>query len=111
MNLTRLQIACKSTVTAYIYFPNGTATGSWKPRKVARDGKILQLNQWMEPLDEHRKDLIVTGKLKGTFTLLSKPFVMINAILRALILILFHFETVFKYLELCQIFENAVSNT
>ena len=48
---------------AYIYFPNGTATGSWKPRKVSRDGKLLQLNPWMEPLEKHREDLIVTGKL------------------------------------------------
>jgi len=46
-----------------IYFPNGTATGSWKPRKVSRDGKLLQLNPWMEPLEKHREDLIVTGKL------------------------------------------------
>ena len=48
---------------AYIYFPNGSAAGSWKPRKVGRDGKILQLNQWMEPLEQHKSDLIVTGKL------------------------------------------------
>lgn len=48
---------------AYIYFPNGSAAGSWKPRKVSRDGKILQLNQWMEPLEKHKSDLIVTGKL------------------------------------------------
>ena len=48
---------------AYIYFPNGSATGSWKPRKVSDDGKLLQLNQWMEPLEKHRSDLIITGKL------------------------------------------------
>ena len=37
---------------AYIYFPNGTATGSWEPRKVARDGKILQLNLARSGMDK-----------------------------------------------------------
>ncbi len=48
---------------AYIYFPNGSSTGSWKPRKVSEDGKLLQLNQWMEPLEGHRSDLFITVKL------------------------------------------------
>jgi len=47
---------------AYIYFPNGTATGSWKPRKVSRDGKILQLNQVNLRLSNY-KGYFYTNKL------------------------------------------------
>ncbi len=52
-----------ATRLAYLYFPNGSAKGSWAPRKVGKDGKLEQLNEWMSPLEEHKEDLIVTGNL------------------------------------------------
>ena len=37
---------------AYLYFPNGTAEGSWEPEKVGPAGELQKLNRWMEPLEE-----------------------------------------------------------
>ena len=52
-----------ATNLAYLYFPNGTAHGSWEPAKVSSDGKLLQLNPWMKPLEELKSDLILTKNL------------------------------------------------
>jgi len=52
-----------ATRLAYLYFPNGSAKGSWAPRKVAQDGRLEQLNEWMSPLETHKEELIVTGNL------------------------------------------------
>jgi len=48
---------------AYLYFPNGSAEGSWEPEKVGPAGELLKLNRWMAPLEEFKKDLVVTKNL------------------------------------------------
>ncbi|MEM6916286.1 MAG: DUF1552 domain-containing protein, partial [Verrucomicrobiota bacterium] len=45
---------------AYLYFPNGTATGTWEPEQVGSGGELIKLNRWMEPLEEFKSDLLVT---------------------------------------------------
>lgn len=52
-----------ATRLAYLYFPNGSASGSWEPRKVGANGELEQLNEWMAPLEEHKADLVVTRNL------------------------------------------------
>jgi hypothetical protein len=52
-----------ATRLAYLYFPNGSASGSWAPREVGRNGKLDRLNEWMSPLEEHKSDLVVTRNL------------------------------------------------
>ena len=47
------------TRLAYLYFPNGIPRGVWEPAKVAPDGRLLELNQWMRPLEPFKEDLIV----------------------------------------------------
>ena len=47
----------------YLYFPNGTAEGSWGVEKTRSDGRIQSLNQWMAPLDPFKEDLIVPKNL------------------------------------------------
>ena len=44
---------------AYLYFPNGIARGSWHPAKTGADGRLLQLNEWMSPLEPFRDDLVI----------------------------------------------------
>ena len=44
---------------AYVYFPNGIARGSWHPAKTGADGRLLQLNEWMSPLEPFRDDLVI----------------------------------------------------
>jgi len=43
--------------TAYLYFPNGVATGCWHPEKVAADVALQQLNPWMSPLEPFIQDI------------------------------------------------------
>ena len=57
------QAAKSNTRLAYLYFPNGTASGSWVPRKVGKSGKLEQLNEWMAPLEEHKSSLVITSNL------------------------------------------------
>lgn len=45
---------------AYLYFPNGSAEGSWAPEKVGPRGELQELNPWMRPLEAFKGDLIVT---------------------------------------------------
>lgn len=56
-------LSTPSTRLAYLYFPNGTATGSWEPEHVDAQGKLQKLNAWMSPLETHKSELIVTRKL------------------------------------------------
>ena len=44
---------------AYLYFPNGVAEGAWEPKAVGQDGTIRQLNDWMQPLEPFKQDLII----------------------------------------------------
>ena len=48
---------------AYLYFPNGVAEGAWEPRRVGPQGRLLQLNHWMQPLEPFRDDLIIPRNL------------------------------------------------
>ena len=34
---------------AYFFFPNGIPRGTWYPARVAADGRLLELNEWMSP--------------------------------------------------------------
>lgn len=42
---------------AYLYFPNGAAEGTWAPRKTGPNGSLLQLNEWMSPLEPFKNDI------------------------------------------------------
>ena len=55
--------AGSATRLAYLYFPNGAAAGSWAPSKVGPDGSLERLNDWMSPLEPHKRDLVVTRNL------------------------------------------------
>jgi hypothetical protein len=52
-----------ATNLAYLYFPNGSAEGSWTPERVGPDGKLHELNSWMKPLDELKSELILMRNL------------------------------------------------
>ena len=43
----------------YLYFPNGVAQGSWQPKRVAPDGRLQELSQWMKPLETFKENLII----------------------------------------------------
>ena len=47
----------------YVYFPNGSARGTWKPRKVGPDGQLEQLCEWMSPLEAYKKDILIPSNL------------------------------------------------
>ena len=55
--------AKKNVRLAYLYFPNGVAEGAWKADKVDRDGKLLKLNPFMEPLDAFKSDIVIPRKV------------------------------------------------
>ena len=48
---------------AYLYIPNGVATGAWQPQEVGPDGQLQQLNRWMAPLNPFRQKLTVFRNL------------------------------------------------
>lgn len=48
---------------AYLYFPNGTAEGTWDPEKVGPAGELQKLNRWMAPLEDYKSDIVVTKNL------------------------------------------------
>jgi hypothetical protein len=48
---------------AYLYFPNGTAEGTWEPENVGPAGELRKLNRWMAPLEDFKSDIIVTKNL------------------------------------------------
>lgn len=47
---------------AYLYFPNGVATGAWQPRTDKADN-IVKLNKWMSPLESFKDDLTIFKKV------------------------------------------------
>lgn len=49
----------KTTRVAFIYFPNGIAEDTWQPEKVGANGELLKLNEWMKPLEAHRRDILI----------------------------------------------------
>jgi len=44
---------------AYLFFPNGVPEGTWFPKNVAKDGTLLELNEWMSPLESYRDDILI----------------------------------------------------
>ena len=48
---------------AYLYFPNGIPRGTWNPSKTADDGRLLQLNEWMSPLEPFKGDIIIPSNI------------------------------------------------
>ena len=48
---------------AYLYFPNGIAGDIWKPAKTSPSGKLLQLAEWMSPLESLKDDLLIPTNL------------------------------------------------
>ena len=48
---------------AYLYFPNGVADGAWAAEKVDKDGKLLELNKYMEPLAPFKSDIVIPRKV------------------------------------------------
>ena len=48
---------------AYLYFPNGSAEGSWQPERVSAAGELQKLNPWMAPLEDFKSDIVVTKNL------------------------------------------------
>ncbi|MBM79307.1 MAG: hypothetical protein CMJ78_01780 [Planctomycetaceae bacterium] len=47
------------TRVGYLYFPNGSADGSWQPRRVDKDNQLIELNEWMNPLEPLKEHLII----------------------------------------------------
>lgn len=65
---------------AFLYFPNGVAEGSWLPEEVSKDGSLVKLNSWMQPLERHKQHLLIpeniwtprgNGHMAGTATWLT----------------------------------------
>ena len=44
---------------AFLYIPNGVAKGAWEPARVAADGKLLELNEWMKPLAPFAQQMVI----------------------------------------------------
>ena len=51
--------ASPTTRAAYLYIPNGVASGAWGAEKVGSAGELLKLNKWMAPLKAFKQDLII----------------------------------------------------
>jgi hypothetical protein len=48
---------------AYLFFPNGFPRGAWEPAKIAEDGRLLELNEWMSPLEPFKEDIVIPTNL------------------------------------------------
>ncbi len=48
---------------AYLYFPNGVARGGWAPARVGEDGRLIELNRWMKPLQPFAEHLVLPERL------------------------------------------------
>ena len=68
------------TRMAFLYIPNGVADGAWGPARIAKDGQLLEQNEWMKPLAPFTEDMIIprnvwtprgTGHGAGTATWLT----------------------------------------
>lgn len=51
------------TRLAYLYFPNGSAEGSWEPDRIGPGNTLQKLNPWMAPLEDFRDEITITRKL------------------------------------------------
>ena len=57
------KVSNRTTRMCYLYFPNGSADGSWEPHKVGPHGELLKLNQWMKPLEPFKQDILIPRKV------------------------------------------------
>jgi len=48
---------------AYLYFPNGIPRGIWYPEKTGVNGELIQLNEWMSPLEPFKEEIIIPGNI------------------------------------------------
>ena len=48
---------------AYLYFPNGIPRGIWYPEKTGVNGELIQLNDWMSPLEPFKEEIIIPGNI------------------------------------------------
>ena len=48
---------------AYLYFPNGIPRGIWYPEKTGVNGELIQLNEWMSPLEPFKEDIIIPNNI------------------------------------------------
>ncbi|MCZ6792829.1 MAG: DUF1552 domain-containing protein [Planctomycetota bacterium] len=55
--------ASRKTRLAYLYFPNGAAEGTWSPRRTGNRGELLELSEWMKPLEPFKRDIIIPGNM------------------------------------------------
>lgn len=69
-----------TTRMAYLYIPNGVAEETWDAESVDRQGRLVQLNSWMSPLQPYRDDITIfrnmwtprgNGHVAGTATWLT----------------------------------------
>jgi hypothetical protein len=70
----------KTNRVAYFYFPNGIPRGIWHPEKVGENGELLELKEWMSPLEPFKSDIVIpknvwtpkgNGHAAGTATWLT----------------------------------------
>ena len=48
---------------AYLYFPNGIPRGIWYPEKTGVNGELIQLNEWMSPLEPFKEEIIIPSNI------------------------------------------------
>ena len=48
---------------AYLYFPNGIPRGAWHPDETTADGRLVRLNEWMDPLEPFKDDILIPSNL------------------------------------------------
>ena len=48
---------------AYLYFPNGIPRGIWYPEQTGVNGELIQLNEWMSPLEPFKEEIIIPGNI------------------------------------------------
>ena len=69
-----------TTRLAYLYIPNGVAEGAWQPKKIDKQGRLVELNKWMSSLAPFQDDLTIfrnmwtprgNGHIAGTATWLT----------------------------------------
>jgi hypothetical protein len=48
---------------AFLYFPNGIPKETWYPRKTGRGGELLELSEWMSPLEPFKRDMIIPSNV------------------------------------------------
>ena len=48
---------------AYLYFPNGIPRGIWYPEKTGVNGELIQLNEWISPLEPFKEEISIPGNI------------------------------------------------